>query len=70
MRDGYLKITYFFKDRTYEMYDLKADPKEENNLFDPQDPRSREMAERLRQWYLSTEREGSDMPPLEGPVRE
>jgi arylsulfatase A-like enzyme len=62
MRVGPIKITYGFWTRTWEMYNLDDDPGEKNNLFDPDDPRFRLLAEELRKWYVQRERPGPDLP--------
>jgi arylsulfatase A-like enzyme len=62
MRVGPIKITYGFWTRAWEMYNLDDDPGEQNNLFDPDDPRFRLLAEELREWYVQREKPGPDLP--------
>jgi arylsulfatase A-like enzyme len=46
-REGDLKMIYRERDDSWELYDLKADPKELNNLIEAS-PRSEAMKERIR----------------------
>jgi len=46
-REGDLKMIYRERDDSWELYDLKADPKELNNLIEAS-PRSETMKEKIR----------------------
>ena len=52
LRSGDHKITYSFKKKIWEMYNIKDDPAEQNNLFAPADPKSQQLAAELRDYYM------------------
>lgn len=64
MRLGPLKIIYSFRHRQWELYNLEEDPKEEHNLFDPDDPEIRVLADQLMQWYQARYSSSQSPPGL------
>ncbi|HUT55137.1 MAG TPA: sulfatase [bacterium] len=62
MRAGDYKIIYTFKKDSWELYNLKNDPQEERNLFDPADPGFRELAGQLVEFYEKRGRPGPQIP--------
>jgi len=47
LRMGNFKIVHYLKENTWELYDLAQDPEENHNLFNPEDPAHRKLAEQL-----------------------
>jgi arylsulfatase A-like enzyme len=64
MRLGSFKITYSFRHRTWEFYNLDQDPQEQHNLFDPQNPEFRVLAGELRSWYQARNLPGPAVPGI------
>jgi arylsulfatase A-like enzyme len=48
-----------------ELYDLDSDPQEQRNLYQPDDPRARELSNRLETWAASAPRHGSQGQKLD-----
>ena len=61
VRDHDLKLIHVFKNNVWEMFDIRKDPEETNNLFRPDDPESRRMAEILYDWHQKRGRRDQPM---------
>ncbi len=62
MRAGDYKIIYTFKKDSWELYNLKDDPCEDHNLFDPADPDFQALAGQLVEFYQKRGRTGPAIP--------
>ncbi len=51
MRHGDLKIVFSVKTETWELYDVKNDPDENHNLYDPRNADYQAMADKLMEWF-------------------
>jgi arylsulfatase len=51
LRDGSWKLVYTLKKRTWEMYDLAADPDELKNIYDPASADGRRLTRELADYY-------------------
>lgn len=54
MRDGDWKLIHFYKDDRSELFNLKTDPAETQDLFESQLERARELRAMLDKWREST----------------
>lgn len=50
IRDGDFKVLDYFENGSVQLFDLKNDPGEQNNLSESQPTRARELQARLNQW--------------------
>ncbi|MGC1274053.1 MAG: sulfatase [Planctomycetaceae bacterium] len=64
IRDGDWKLLEFFEDGRLELYNLKDDPGETNNLAEEQPDRAKALQKRLAQWRESA---GAEMPTRHEP---
>ncbi|WP_082795676.1 sulfatase [Flammeovirga sp. SJP92] len=53
-RDGDFKMMYFYKEERYELYNLKTDPYETKNIYNANDPKSKQMAQMITSWIAET----------------
>ncbi len=61
LRVGDLKIVYDLKENTWEIYDLAEDPGENHNLFNPEDPDHRKLAEELLENFRAKSAAGKSL---------
>jgi arylsulfatase A-like enzyme len=54
LRDGDYKLIEFFETGTIELYNLKDDPEEKNNLTAKDPARAKQLYEKLKAWQKST----------------
>ena len=59
IRRGDYRLVEFYEDMRAELYDLKNDPGEKNNLLESQPARAKELRERLQAWRTTI---GAQMP--------
>ena len=59
MRSGDFKLIYTYDDEQYELYNLKSDPYEKNNLADSMQDKVEELSEKLNNWIKES---GAEIP--------
>ncbi|ANQ52491.1 sulfatase [Flammeovirga sp. MY04] len=50
VREGNMKLFHFYDEQRYEMYNLKNDPYETNNIFDPKNKNSKKLMKAIQSW--------------------
>jgi hypothetical protein len=62
VRMGDMKAVYYYKTKNWEMFDLKDDPGEHKNIFDPKDSRFLELARQLEAYHAGRNHSGKIQP--------